>query len=136
MTKPNGHDHDAPTKVETTGIEDTVNDIRELASQIHSRAVIERVDDGEPFEQKSHDLMLASVDKITQAWVDELVSLRENSKTIEQMVIEQAAKVKAEMTRLHLLGVQAMREAQRGHEVLQHLGTELDSMMAGHEQRH
>jgi hypothetical protein len=125
MTDLNGHRFD---ENDATSVAD---EIRAMAAQIKSATVSERVNDGsEPFEQKSHDLMLASVDKITQAWVDEMVALRENSKHIEQMVLEQAAKVKAEMTRLHLLGVQAMRETQRGHEVLQHLGDELDSMIS------
>ena len=94
--------------------------------------MIERMvsDSATPFEQKTHTLMLESVDKITQQWVDEMISLRDNTKIIEQMVIAQAAKTKDELTRLHLLGVQAMRETQRGHQVIQQLGEELDAMMA------
>ena len=92
--------------------------------------MLERVRDPDAsFEQKTHTLMLESVDKITQAWVEELLALRRNSEGIEQMVVEQAAKVKSEMTKLHLLGVQAMREAQRGHDVLQHLGEQINTMM-------
>jgi len=132
MTESNGHHYD---HLNLNNTEAVIEDIRALAaSQLKSPAVIERVDDETGFEQKSHDLMLASVDKITQAWIEELVSLRDNSKVIEQMVVEQAAKVKTEMTRLHLLGVQAMREAQRGQEVVQQLGRELDAMMAGQAQ--
>jgi len=132
MTHQNGHNFDIVANAEaTSGLDDTVSQIRELASQIHHRTVVERVNDGaEAFEQRSHDLMLASVDKITSAWIDEMVSLRDNSKSIEQMVVEQAAKVKTEMTKLHLLGVQAMRETQRGHELLQQLGHELDVIAA------
>jgi hypothetical protein len=125
MTQLNGHDHG-----ETNAFDATIDEIRAVASQIKSTSVVEAVDDtGRPFEQKSHSLMLESVDKITQAWVEELVSLRSNADVIEQMVVEQATKVKSEMTRLHLLGVQAMREAQRGQEVIQQLGRELDAMM-------
>ncbi|MBT1509488.1 hypothetical protein KIP88_03140 [Bradyrhizobium sp. SRL28] len=134
MTQSNGHAvHFQPASEEAL-----VNDIKEMAAKIRQPlTVLEKVRDPDAsFEQKSHTLMLESVDKITSAWVDELVSLRDNSKVIEEMVKEQADKVKGEMTRLHLLGVQAMREAQRGHEVLQNLGNELDAMMAGHAKTH
>ena len=74
--------------------------------------------------------MLELVDRITQHWVDELNNVRDNSKIVEQMVISQAAKTKEELTKLHLLGTQTMREAQRGHEVLEHLAQEIEGMMA------
>jgi glutamate synthase domain-containing protein 1 len=131
MTQSNGSDVNAMNAAEETAI---VDEIKAMAGQIRERGitVVERVaEDGSgPFEQKSHDLMNASVDRITQQWVDELGRVRDNTKVVEQMVITQAAKVKDELTRLHLLGVQAMREAQRGHEVSQHLAEELDAMMA------
>ena len=114
MTQANGHDIHTET---------TVEDIKEIAEdriREQSVAVVDRVGDaGTPFEQKTHTLMIESVDRITQQWVDELNNVRNNSKVIEQMVIEQSAKVKDGLTKLHLLGVQAMREAQRGHEVLE-----------------
>ena len=108
-----------------------VRDIRELARGIEkSVTVVEKVPDmGEPFEQKAHSLMTESVDRIVQQWVGELNGVRENTKTVEAMVITQATKVKEELTKLHLLGVRAMREAQRGREVAQHLADEIDAMM-------
>jgi len=134
MTQSNGHEvHFKPATEEAL-----IDDIKEMASKIRQPlTVLEKVRDPDAsFEQKSHTLMLESVDKITQAWVDELIALRDNSKVIEEMVKEQADKVKSEMTRLHLLGVQAMREAQRGHEVLQNLGNELDAMMTERAKSH
>ena len=128
MTETNGHDTTATALSNTE--DEVINDIRELAQKIQQPTVLERVRDPDAsFEQKTHTLMLESVDKITQAWVEELLALRRNSEGIEQMVVEQAAKVKSEMTKLHLLGVQAMREAQRGHDVLQHLGEQINTMM-------
>lgn len=129
MTQMNGHDHHPPE----TSLTETIDDIKAMASKIPT-AVVERVpsNGSMPFDQKTHDLMIESVDRITTQWVDELVNVRDNTKVIEQMVIEQAAKVKSELTKLHLLGAQAMREAQRGHDVLQRLGDELDAMMTGH----
>jgi hypothetical protein len=133
MTQTNGHDHDITAKTAT--LDDTIADIKSLAQQIPN-TVVERVPENGrlPFDQRTHDLMIESVDRITTQWIDELVALRKNSEIIEQMVIEQATKVKGELTKLHLLGAQAMREAQRGHDVLQRLGEELDAMMSGHAQ--
>lgn len=128
------HTNGALTEMKAT----TIDELSEMASKIQQPlTVLERVrDPGASFEQKTHTLMMESVDKITTQWVDELIAVRDNSKIIEQMVIEQATKVKSELTKLHLLGAQAMREAQRGHEVLQQLGTELDAMMAERAQTH
>lgn len=133
MTHSNGHDFDAPTGSDATVIEG----IKAMASQIQSPAVVERVRDlGTPFDQKAHTLMMESVDRVTQQWVGELTHVRENTQIVEQMVIAQAAKAKDELTKLHLLGMQAMKEAQRGQEVVQHLGNELDAMMAEYGETH
>jgi hypothetical protein len=133
----NGQDHGTGhiAEIATVGPGlSAADDIKAMAAQIRdSETVIERVRDAaSPFEQKSHTLMIESVDRITQEWVAELATVRENTKLIEQMVIEQAAKVKTELTKMHLLGVQAMREAQRGNEVMHQLGDQLDAMMTEH----
>lgn len=127
MTQTNGHDQEAQTNLEAN----VEGEIAELAARIQQPVtVLEKVRDPDAsFEQKSHALMLESVDKITNQWVAELNNVRDNMHSIEQMVIAQAAKTKEELTKLHLLGVQAMREAQRGHEVALQLGRELQSMM-------
>ena len=112
------------TDSETKAIEE----IRTMAGNLQA-SVVERVlDKGAPFEQQTHSLMLESIDRITQQWVSELVHFRDNSAAMEQMVIAQAAKVKDEITKLHLLGVQAMKEAQRGHDVLAKLAEELNTV--------
>ena len=127
MTQSNGHDIGA------------IDDIKAMADQIREKSVsvVDRVsDDGVPFDQKTHTLMMESVDRITQQWVGELNNVRDNSKAVEQMVIAQAARAKDELTKLHLLGVQAMKEAARGQEVVRHLGDELDAMMSQHGAKH
>jgi hypothetical protein len=91
-----------------------------------------QTDDLQPFDQKTHTLMLESVDRITQNWIGELNNVRDNIKVVEDMVIAQAAKAKEEFTKLHLLGTVAMREAQRGQEVVMRLGDEIDAMMNDH----
>jgi len=128
----NGRDHDMSS---------LIDEIKEVASQIpdreQARPLMERVKDGgAPFEQKSHTLMLESVDRITQQWVGELVTIREANQAIEQMVIEQSAVVKDSITKLHLLGMQAMKEAQRGRDFHTQLGNQLDEMMGEQGQRH
>ena len=117
--------------------ESVIDDIKAMAIQIQSSAVVEHVRDHDlPFDQNTHTLMMESVDRITQQWVGELNNVRDNTKVVEQMVISQAARAKDELTKLHLLGVQAMKEAARGQEVVQHLGDELDAMMSDHATAH
>jgi hypothetical protein len=121
----------------STMIEDLNAVASETTDREQARALVERVKDtGSPFEQKSHTLMLESVDKITQQWIAELGNIREANQTIEQMVIEQAATLKDAITKLHLLGMQAMKEAQRGRDFHTQLGNQLDAMMVEHGQRH
>ena len=113
----------------------TVEQIEAAAKQTreHQLTVVEHVasDGSLPFEQKSHDLMIKSVDKIAQEWVTELIRVRKNTEIIEQMVIEQVTAVKNAITKLHLLGAQTMKEAERGHDVVEQLAEQLDTMM-GH----
>ena len=120
---------------------DLIDEIGELVESIpdreQARPLIERVrDTGSPFEQKSHTLMLEAVDKVTQQWIGELVNIREANQAVEQMVVQQAALLKEQITKLHLLGMQAMKEAQRAHDFHNQLGTQLDAMMGENGQRH
>ena len=110
-----------------------IDEIKDAAAQVrdHQLTVIEKVisDGSLPFEQKSHDLMIKSVDKIAQDWLAELKRVRDNTGILEQMVLEQVTIVKNALTKLHLLGAQTMREAERGHDVVGQLADELDTMM-------
>jgi hypothetical protein len=81
-----------------------------------------------PFDQKAHDLMIRGIDQVAADWVGELVHARENSKKVEQLVLERAAKVKADITALYLLGSAALAEAKRGDDVNDRLATELDRL--------
>ena len=117
----------------SNGNQVTVEEIKAAAAQLHDHqlTVIERVvaDGSLPFEQKSHDLMIRSVDKIAQEWLTELRRVRDNTAILESMVLEQVTTVKNALTKLHLLGAQTMREAERGHDVIGQLADELDAMM-------
>jgi hypothetical protein len=131
----NGQAHsEPPAEAETpevvTDSEATaIEEIRSIAGQLQASVVERVIDNGAPFEQQAHSLMLESIDRITQQWVSELVHFRNNSDAMEAMVIAQAAKVKHEITKLHLLGVQAMKEAKRGHEVLAKLADEMQAVV-------
>jgi hypothetical protein len=82
-----------------------------------------------PFEQKAHTLLLESVDRIALQWVDQLRLVRKNTEAIEQQLMECTAKAKSDLTRMHLLGAQVAKEAQRGQEVCSHLARELEQLM-------
>jgi hypothetical protein len=83
---------------------------------------------GTPFDQKAHDLMIKGIDRVATDWVGELEHVRENSKKVEQLVLERAAKVKADITALYLLGSAALAEAKRGDDVNERLANELDKL--------
>jgi hypothetical protein len=81
-----------------------------------------------PFDQKAHDLMIKGIDRVATEWVGELEHVRDNSKKVEQLVLERAAKVKADITALYLLGSAALAEAKRGDDVNERLANELDKL--------
>ena len=61
--------------------------------------------------------MIKGIDQVATEWVGELEHVRDNSKKVEQLVLERAAKVKADITALYLLGSAALAEAKRGDDV-------------------
>lgn len=81
-----------------------------------------------PFDQQAHELMLKGIDQVAADWVCELEHVRHNSKQVEQLVMERAAKVKADITVLYLLGSAALAEAKRGDDVNAKLASELDKL--------
>jgi hypothetical protein len=81
-----------------------------------------------PFDQQAHELMLKGIDQVVSDWVRELEHVRHNSKQVEQLVMERAAKVKADITMLYILGKAALSEAKRGDDVNAKLADELDKL--------
>jgi hypothetical protein len=107
----------------------TRDELARLAKEASSTQVWEPLQPSEqPFDQKAHDLLIRSIDQVATDWVGELEHVRDNSKKVEQLVMERAAKVKADITALYLLGSAALAEAKRGDEVNQRLGNELDRL--------
>jgi hypothetical protein len=86
----------------------------------------------EPFDQQAHDLLLKSIDQVATDWINQLEHVRQNSKAVEQLVLKRAAKVRADITALYLLGSAAQAEAKRGNEVNARLTDELDKLMEDH----
>lgn len=85
-----------------------------------------------PFGQPQHDLLLKSIDQVASDWVSELEHVRHNSEQVEQLMLERAAKVKADLTMLFLLGNAVRAEAQRGDEVNAKLAGELAKLSESH----
>ena len=69
-----------------------------------------------PFSQKTHTLLLESVDQLAQQWINEIATVRSNTLEVENLLLAQLAKVKDHLTRLHLLGAMAAKEAERGRD--------------------
>jgi hypothetical protein len=80
------------------------------------------------FDQKAHDLLIRSIDQVATDWVGELQHVRNNSMRVEALVMQRAAKVKADITALYLLGNAALAEAKRGDDVNAKLTTELERL--------
>ncbi|MBO4222001.1 hypothetical protein [Bradyrhizobium neotropicale] len=112
------------TPEERDGIERAVL----AASQQATETPLEQPKAPPPFGQREHDLLLGSIDHVAHDWVDQLQQVRRNSESVEQLVLARAAKVKADITQLYLLGSAAMAEATRGEQVNLKLAEELQKM--------
>jgi hypothetical protein len=85
-----------------------------------------------PFAQRDHGLLLESVDRVTDDWVQQLKRVRHNSEQLEQMVLQRAAKLKGDLTQLFLLGGAVASEANRGDELNAKLADEIAKLTEEH----
>jgi hypothetical protein len=105
-------------------------DSQRIAARQESVRVVEPTEPSAlPFDQKAHDEMIQSIDRVATDWVGELEHVRKNSQAVEQLVLQRAAKVKADITALYLLGNAALAEAKRGDDVNHRLADELDKLV-------
>jgi transcriptional regulator len=74
-----------------------------------------------PIEDQVHTLLLDSVGKIADQWVEQLKLLRANADALEQQIMTHVSKTKADISALHDLGTQVAAEAKRGQDVCQKL---------------
>jgi transcriptional regulator len=74
-----------------------------------------------PFEDQVHSLLLDSVGKIADHWIEQLKLLRENADALERQIMNYVGKTKADISALHDLGTKVAAEAKRGQDVCQQL---------------
>ena len=85
-------------------------------------ALIEAVKpDISPFGDQVHTLLLESVSKIADQWIEQLNILRKSADAMEAQIIAAVAKAKSDITALHELGLKVATEARRGQEVCRQL---------------
>lgn len=70
-----------------------------------------------PFGEQVHTLLLDSVGKIADQWIEQLAIIRDNANTLEKQLLACVAQTKADITALHELGVMVGEEARRGQQV-------------------
>jgi transcriptional regulator len=74
-----------------------------------------------PFTDQVHVLMLESISKIADQWIEQLTILRKNADALEAQIVASVAKTKSDLTLLHELGAKVAEEAKRGQEVCKQL---------------
>jgi len=116
-------------------------DLDEIAAEIKQLVAAEqpspRVQEIEPsserpFEQQAHSLLQKSVDQVASDWVHQLKLVRENSLSLEQLILQRVTAAKAHITALYVLGNAAMAEARRTSAVNDQLAHELDKLIEQH----
>ena len=91
-------------------------------------ARIEATTDIAPFTDQVHSLMLDSVGKIADQWIEQLRIVRENTQMLETQILACVTKTKADITLLHDLGVKVADEARRGQEVCRELSDAVEKI--------
>ena len=113
-------------------------DLDEIAAEIKQLVAAEqpsqRVQEIEPlserpFEQHAHSLLQKSVDQIASDWIHQLKLARENSLSLEQLVLQRVTATKAHITALYMLGNAVMAETRRVRDVNAQLTRELEKLI-------
>ena len=92
-------------------------------------ALIEAVKpDIAPMETQVHSLLLESVGKIADQWIEQLVLLRENTVALENQILASVAKTKGDISKLHELGLKVAAEARRGQEVCRQMSDSIEKI--------
>jgi lipopolysaccharide biosynthesis regulator YciM len=122
----NGNGHDA--------MEMAIRDIRSLAARDGAAQPLFEQIRIEPFEQEMHALLMESLDRLANGWIEQLKQVREVTIALEQQVINSCSQTKGHITSLHQLGAQIQREAKRGEEVCAQLSRGLGQIVEGRPQ--
>jgi gamma-glutamylcysteine synthetase len=108
--------------------ENAVRDIQRIQAR-EPVTVVEAVPETPPFEQEAHNLMLLSVDQLSQHWRNELQRASANATVMQEAVMQTCDRIKGELTRLHLLGALVRQEVKRGEDVCSHVDQQLEQML-------
>ena len=77
--------------------------------------------DTAPVPDQIHTLLLDSVGRIADQWIEQLKLLRDNADALEAQIVAYVGKTKADISALHDLGTQVAAEARRGQDVCKKL---------------
>ena len=91
-------------------------------------ARIEATTDIAPITDQVHSLLLDSVAKISDQWIEQLRIVRENTQMLENQILACVTKTKSDITTLHSLGVKVADEARRGQEVCRELSDAVEKI--------
>ena len=91
-------------------------------------ARIEATTDITPFTDQVHSLLLDSVGKIADQWIEQLRIVRENTLMLETQILACVTKTKSDITMLHDLGIKVADEARRGQEVCRELSDAVEKI--------
>jgi hypothetical protein len=105
--------------------EDDLRAIRDVQRISAGQAEPTQVTTVSPFGQEEHDRLVHVIGEVATNWVEQLKTQREKSEALEQLVLERAAHVRDEITRLYMLGHAAMLEAKRAADINETLKREL-----------
>jgi transcriptional regulator len=81
-----------------------------------------------PFTDQVHSLMLESVSKIADEWIEQLKIVRDNTIVLENQIIACVDKTRADLKMLHDLGAKIADEAKRGQDVCKQLSDSIDKI--------
>jgi transcriptional regulator len=79
------------------------------------------IEQATPMPDQIHTLLLDSVGKIADQWIEQLKLLRDNADALEAQIVSYVGKTKADISALHDLGTKVAAEARRGQDVCKQL---------------
>lgn len=117
------------------GAEHDLTDDERDAARIANRepstqpiAVTEHVDAG-AIDQKTHTLLIQSIDHLAQHFVEQQQVERSESSALEAMFLTHIAAARDAVTRMHMVCVQAQNNAERNRQVRDSIASELEKVL-------
>ena len=81
-----------------------------------------------PFTDQVHSLMLDSVSRIADQWIEQIKISHDNLAALENQIIACVAKTKSDISLLHDLGQKVSEEAKRGQKFCQELSDSIEKI--------